>query len=376
MVVRALIQRGLLALAALGLVFGVGELVLRLRAAASAGPPREVRIHDFAYIDEDEVPRFQPYALGWHRGYGDAEENLVRLNSLGIPGPEPLGEPGQRIAFVGDSITFNGGIPWEQSFLGLAAGQLRDAGLANSEILNFGFSDANLAHYEKKLEFEVLPLEPDLVYVGVYLNDAIGIEGSSVPILADDLPRRVPHSASPSLMLRWLDRRLEFALAPDPRAPIVRDGVQGPGRLAWVPRFEEKRYLDEPLELRQLIADARNDWGSAWTDEYANALSASLQRMRSLTEPRGIPLVVVSFPVSPQVEVDLAPVALWLPQRRTDEITRRLGIPLLDPLPGLRQASRESGVPLYRDQCHFSLEGNRVVAELIAQDAIRRLQPF
>ena len=85
----------------------------------------------------------------------------------------------------------------------------------------------------------------------------------------------------------------------------------------------------EGLDARlahELIADARNDWGSAWTDEYADALSASLERMRSLTEPRGIPLVVVSFPVSPQVEVDFAPVALWLPQRRTAEITRRLGI--------------------------------------------------
>jgi len=374
--VRVIMQRGFLVFAALGLVFGVGELVLRLRAAAGAGPPREVRIHEFAYIDEDDVPRFQPYARGWHRGYGDAEDNLVRLNSLGLPGPEPLGEPRQRIAFVGDSITFNGGISWEQSFLGLAAKQLRDAGLENSEILNFGFSDANLAHYEKKLEFEVLPLEPDLVYVGVYLNDAIGIEGSSVPILADDLPRQSPRSASSSLMLRWLDRRLEFAFAPDPRTPVVRDGVQGPGRFAWVPRFKEERYLTEPLELRQMIADARNDWGSAWTDEYADALSASLERMRSLTEPRGIPLVVVSFPVSPQVEVDLAPVALWLPQRRIAEITRRLGIPLLDPLATLRRASRESGDRLYGDQCHFSPEGNRIVAELIAQDALRRLRLF
>lgn len=361
--------RGLLVVGGLGLVPLAGEVLLRLRAATSEGPAREVRIHDFAYVDERGVPRFEPYAEGWHRGYGDAAENLVRMNSLGTPGPEPLTDPGRRIVFLGDSITFNGGMPWPESFIGLADSWLRDQGCQRCEVLNFGFSDGNLDHYEKKLEFEVLPLDPDLVYVGVYLNDAIGIEGSPVSTFADELPRRAARHVSPSLFVRWLQRRIGFARAAEAHAVVERAGAEDDGRFVWVPRFHSRRYRQDPQELAPMVEEARNDWGSAWTDVYSTALRASLARMQALTRRQGVPLVVVLFPVSPQVEITEAPELLWLPQRRTAQITTELGLPFIDMLPPLRRA----GGHLFRDQCHLNGRGNLVVSNVIAADILRRL---
>lgn len=363
-------QRILLVAFGLSLVALAAELALRARARASDGPAPEVRIHDFAFIDENGVPRFEPFAVGWHRGYGDDDDNLVRLNSLGTPGPEPLGAPEQRIAFIGDSITFNGGVAWERSFLGLATAQLRSSGHPRWEFLNFGFSDGNLDHYLKKLEFEVLPLEPDLVYVGLYLNDSIGIEGSPIPIFADGLPRHAARQPSRSFFVRWLGRRLSLARVVPTPALTRRAGVAEPGRFDWVPRFEAKRYRDDPHEFARLIREARNDWGAAWTQSFVDALRGSLERMRELATSKRVPLVVVQFPVSPQVESPPTFKDRDLPQTRAARVAADLDIPIVDLLPALREAEG----PLYRDQCHFNLRGNRVVARVIAADARGRLE--
>ena len=82
-----------------------------------------------------------------------------------------------------------------------------------------------------------------------------------------------------------------------------------------------------------------------------------------------MPLVVVQFPVSPQVESPPTFKDRDLRQARAARVAAGLDIPIVGLLPALREAEG----PLYRDQCHFNLRGNRVVARVIAADARERL---
>ena len=113
-----------------------------------------------------------------------------------------------------------------------------------------------------------------------------------------------------------------------------------------------------------MVRDSFSDWGGAWSPhmwEFVRPLFAELKR---LSEQRGFKVVVLGFPVRPQVESE----GLYdYPQRRLAEMMEDLDMPLLDLLPLFRKEYRTATEELFYDRCHHTPQGNNIIAEKVYQ---------
>ena len=275
----------------------------------------------------------------------------LRTNSLGFRGPE-LGEKTRtRVLFLGDSITMGHYLPEEETFVSLV-GSLSEAAGPPLETVNAGVGGIGLQAELAILLETGLRAHPDVVVLDFYLDDVQQSPG--VRIL------RVPDLLDWSWLAHYAARDLPLLLAPrdwqiDDREmrtwleELRRNYPAGPGDPARNPRA-----------LNALIQENYQDWGSAWTDRAWQRLEPLLTELKRQTDRHGLALLIVCFPVAPQVE---ARFSCDQPQRRLGEVAGRLHVPLLDLLPSLREAERRGLGPLFYDQCHHTPAGSRVVAE-------------
>jgi hypothetical protein len=91
-------------------------------------------------------------------------------------------------------------------------------------------------------------------------------------------------------------------------------------------------------------------------------VSEVLFKMKDLLREAHVPMVLVIFPVSYQVDEG----AVYdFPQRRAKELARKLNVPILDILPSLREQARRSSEKLFYDHCHYTPLGNQLIAGFI-----------
>jgi lysophospholipase L1-like esterase len=96
----------------------------------------------------------------------------VRVNSLGFRGPE-LAAPstgGERIALIGDSVTFGNGCPEEATLAPAIERELAARGRA-AQVLNCGVPAYNADNVLSMLRERVLPLDPARVVYVMVAND-------------------------------------------------------------------------------------------------------------------------------------------------------------------------------------------------------------
>jgi lysophospholipase L1-like esterase len=115
-----------------------------------------------------------PYLL-WQKPRGASIEYgaLVRINDLGLRGPDPVRPkpPGvRRILAVGDSTVYGFGVALEDSFVRVAADALggQDEGIEGIPAALPGYSTLQLLNL---LELRALALEPDLIVVAALWSD-------------------------------------------------------------------------------------------------------------------------------------------------------------------------------------------------------------
>ena len=111
------------------------------------------------------------------RGYFDSDRTIsFTINSLGMRGPEvqEMKPPGVfRILGVGDSFTLGEGVREEDTFLRKLESSLnKTAGRPAFQVLNAGVQGYNTRDEILTLEKRWLSLQPDLVIIVFYLNDA------------------------------------------------------------------------------------------------------------------------------------------------------------------------------------------------------------
>ena len=100
----------------------------------------------------------------------------VEINSLGMRDREYERDPPPdtfRIAAVGDSFTFGFGVDAASSYPKVLERLLisETNAPASFEVMNFGVPGYQACHEEALVESKVLPLDPDIILVGYYLND-------------------------------------------------------------------------------------------------------------------------------------------------------------------------------------------------------------
>jgi lysophospholipase L1-like esterase len=200
-----------------------------------------------------------------------------RVNREGLRGPETTVEKPagvRRVAVLGDSIAFGYWVAERDGFPRQLEAMLNESAgpPGRVEVLNFGVPGYNLDQEIEALRTKALAFSPDLVVVAFCLNDLEGIFSYELGLVQD----RAARGRS------WLGRLREWLLG---RSLLF----------SWV------EYRRSELRARRSYVRARNPLdGPLYAEAVAQqraALEGKLAVLHALLAARGIPGVVVVFPV-------------------------------------------------------------------------------
>lgn len=276
-------------------------------------------------------------------GYFDAENGVpATVNNLGLRGPDVAEEKPtgmRRILLLGDSFTFGVGVRDEDTFARRLESDLnRDAPSGEQfEVINAGVQGYNTRDEVLYLEREWLKLDPDLVVIVFYLNDAYE-----------------------DRTFLNMGEALGVYLEP-----------YGLGRYSYLVDLVQHeiaaRRSQSALEdyyLQHYFQDARNflpqpgEVGSDWT-----ASRAALAHAAELLAKRDVPLVLVIFPELHQLD-DSYPFAKVHDLVRTS--ADELSIPVLDLFDTFR-GHRDRDLWVHPTDHHPNAEAHRLAAEAIRE---------
>jgi len=221
------------------------------------------------------------------RGYFDPGASLeYRTNELGFRGPEfRAARPPEtlRVMFLGDSFTFGEGVRFADTYPQVAAAALRDAGGGDRavEALNFGVGGYNTRQSLHLLRMYLDRFAPDVVVLGYVLNDA------EPALLAFDPETK-------SITRRKRELTVPEGLA-DPRPPDSVFFRSRLARLAWQAVSNRRRSEATIAHYRAINAPESPGWKES---------RDSLYEIGALCRSRGIPFVVVLFPILVELSDD------------------------------------------------------------------------
>jgi hypothetical protein len=280
---------------------------------------------------------------------------LIEVNSLGLRYPE-LGQKRSdefRVLVLGDSITLGDFLPEDETFTRqlekLTAGRSKRIRFINAGIPGAGTME-ELYLYEEVRD----RVQPDLVLVEMYLNDA--------QTAGEFYVRSIPSPFSKSRFLTWAANRVQ----------IVGKTFFREGGAKIDPKWRERFRAGRDLKSGDMfgskdgfefeIYNAYMDFGLAWNPRSWEILDGVVASLQQETRAKGTPLAIALFPVHIQV---LGNYQDHYPQDRCRELCARRGIPYLDILPLLRADWQANNQKLFYDHCHYTPYGNTVVARAL-----------
>jgi len=291
----------------------------------------------------------------------------VRINSLGLRGPEPgpKREGALRVLVLGDSFVSAFNVEEGETFLAAAEETVRplSAG-ADVDMVNAGTPNYGTWHELRMFRRLAGPLRADAAVLCVYVgNDVENNLSPSEAIVEDGLlvARRRQPGIIPYPLRSWLQRNsMSYVLlwnGWNQVRPLL-------GRAGSDPLRPDKDLVS-PVAARYL------------EDGYGVTLDL-LRQFRDEAKSLRIPVLVVLIPAEFQVYTDgfersvrrqgVDPTAfdLDLPQKRWREMARQLDLKVLDLLPVFR--SHSSGPYLYMSlDGHLTVEGNHVAGEALGR---------
>jgi hypothetical protein len=299
---------------------------------------------------------------------------IFETNSLGFRSAE-VGEkqPDEfRVLALGDSITLAASVNVEETYPGQAETFLRTAEHPALEGREVRVINAGIGAIDLENEFAILMdtgllVEPDIVLVGLYLNDAYH---SSV-LKITKLPAWLGKSHFVRLLFWHLDTVRKRHLYQDPerdnRKELEREREHF---LANHPAEEAPNWQKSREGFHRMIAIRFEDWGYAWSENYWRRTMPTLELMKQVANENGAELAVLFFPVRHQVQSDIL---MDEPQQRFEREMTARGIPHFDLLPPLRERFQRDGEDLFHDQCHYRAEGYAFVGQLVGDFLLREV---
>lgn len=293
---------------------------------------------------------------------------IYRTNSLGQRNREIGPKTGERILFLGDSITFGLGVNEAHTFVRQVEELAHRDGKA-WETVNAGVNGLGTNGELAVLSESGLAVNPDVVVLGFYLNDFLESPG----IFLTRLPGLLDRSALAHQLGAVVSQH--FFLSQSEREALDSPPMLKPPDeiYVWQEEFARASTIVAPDAASRRAADDLNalvlrffeDWGGGFSPRVWPKLEGLLAEYARVARQHGIRPMIVAFPVRYQVE----PTPLFdYPQQRLRDIARRLQVPYLDMLPRLRAEYAKAGAagpPLFLDQCHLAARGNEVTAAAI-----------
>jgi len=348
-------------------LFGAAELGIRLwiKTIPELIVPSGVR-HPQGFLNPGVVTTLPEF--GFHIKY--------HINLQGLRGPAIAPRKGacRRILIIGDSVVF-GAMVQENETLSVQLEQLLNSrGEGCWEVLNGGTPGVDLWDYEGTLRLKGLAFEPDIVVIGLYMNDHISMEEYDQTmqraVVAPNRPyfaaiRDVLFHSKTLKAFMYLFMRDRPAKAPivalrKPLTPQDNKAIDGffPGddqTAAAAKRFlEEYRY--DPNVIRGTLPwmlDLR-----AW--ERIKEPLAVIQR---LCRRRNLKLMAATFPV----QFEVFPGYRWPePHRTIAGVFRAQGVPLVEMRPVFAVSQLKDELYRFRyDTAHPSRQAYALAAQAL-----------
>ena len=285
----------------------------------------------------------------------------IDINSIGFRDAEipPDKAPGEfRILVLGDSITAADYVAADETYVSQIQRTLAGGTLASTtmyRVINAGIGNIGTAEELNILVDRGLDTHPDLVILAFYLNDSRRPWGFAGEIGDGGFWRR--HS----LLVDTIYRHWKMDAFEKEHGSLL---------LGWLNDLNRLDWQHSPQDFAQLAVSARYDWGAAWQEGSWAEVTPHLDHLAELARRHAFAVAVVMFPVAFQARADFIEDA---PQRHLRSLATARGFAVHDLLPLLRQSVADhSDATIFFDQCHLTVEGNRIVGEDIARFLLDR----
>lgn len=300
----------------------------------------------------------------------------VRINRLGFRDREltlPKPETVFRVLAVGDSVTFGFGVRSEDTYAERLEALLNaefDGSARKAEVVNAGIGGTGLDYYYHFLKKKAPELEPDLVLIGITLNDISNYGGSRVGESGDSVQfGELVHKVNRALLLH---SHLYQAVYMNLKSFFYRIGVLDINEthdydfLVFRPASERRaRAWNSSLELLgRIIEEAGNREISVLLVVFPTEVQLSRETLELYRRELGVQLDDSTLVGAPQI--------------RLAEFARAHGVPLVDLLPRFREAEDPlflQNQAISHDWVHLSPSGHEVAAEEILR-GLRGLELF
>lgn len=337
MMKRNLIPNVVLVLISILLAFGIGELGARYPVKA---PPFEEPMLQLDYLTAKDVN------LRWRFS---AQRGR---NSLGLRNREiiPKGKDQRRILFLGDSLIWTGGTSSGYLYTELIERRLNAVKAQSAEIQVI---NAGVPGYTTYQELEFLKaygdeMQPDFLVLGFVLND-VYFKYLHKPTASSFL------STEPTVYLERFDTRSFPA------------NLLANSYLAHLALYDGERIWKRLNHQPSFPFEQRVDFYLAWKPYGWANTRPLLAEMQAWAKQRGIPFIVIIFPVSDQVNDQYRKLDenyVLYPQSRIKGLCDELGIPYLDETDTIYT---HGGMTLYQDYLHFNAKGNDLIADTLTE---------
>jgi lysophospholipase L1-like esterase len=332
----------------LALAFAVGELMVRLRYG-SVEPTSY-------FVPGIYAPESSPLHWSLIRSYsGVAVEQCERLsthtNELGMRDPPLSAERAAakpRVLFIGDSITFGGGVADGAPFPTLAQE------LWAPEHPGLATFNAGVPGYDTVQEYEMLKrvgprVKPDLVIVTWYRND--------VWVISDECGARVIDGylvESEQALHDWKRRTLQH------RHPIEWSALYRFVKIQW------NNWL-YPAKIKRAAEEFRGGRGAAL--EGIKRSEDALAGIRDWCRANGAKVLVVLSPAREESEADSVEEPRLI--KTMAAFCQEQSIPCVSLQPAAHDHWTRTHETLFLicDRCHYGAKGHRWVAERIVEAA-------
>lgn len=266
-----------------------------------------------------------------------------------------------RILVLGDSITFGDYVSQEETYPAVIEKFLRKSEKGKKiSVINAGVGAIDFQNEFAILMEEGLAVKPDIVLVGLYLNDAY--ESPVLKVL------RLPRFLSRSHFLRFLfakiDKLQKFYAVHQWEQQSKDEVKKEREQFRKNNPIVDQGTWDTEAEFNWHIDHAFFDWGYAWTEGYWKKILPLIDLMQEVSRDQNFQLAFIYLPVRYQAD---SKILRNEPQARFEKEMTKRGIPHLDLLPFLRMKFQKDKVNVFYDHCHYTPEGNAYIGFLVAK---------